>query len=61
MKRFLLILLALSWAAGLHAEGDWRTTLGRVKDLSGDTGTPMITAASPITIAPRPIWTSAKP
>ena len=38
MKRFLLILLALSWSAGLRAEGDWRTTLGKVKDLTGDTG-----------------------
>ena len=38
MKRFLLILLALSWTAGLRAEGDWRTTLGKVKDLAGDTG-----------------------
>ena len=38
MKRFLLALLAAACALGACAAGDWRTTLGKVKDLSGDTG-----------------------
>ena len=38
MKKFLIAALAMACALGAQAEGDWRTTLGKVKDLSGDTG-----------------------
>ena len=38
MKRFLLALVVSACALGASAGGDWRDTLGKVKDLSGDTG-----------------------
>ena len=38
MKKFLVIALGLAFACGASADGDWRDTLGKVKDLSGDTG-----------------------
>ena len=38
MKKFLVAVLGLVFALGVQADGDWRTTLGKVKDLSGDTG-----------------------
>ncbi len=38
MKKFFIALVAAACALGACAEGDWRTTLGKVKDLSGDTG-----------------------
>ena len=38
MKRFILALIAAACALGAQADGDWRDTLGKVKDLSGDTG-----------------------
>ena len=38
MKRFAMALLAAACALGVYADGDWRDTLGKVKDLSGDTG-----------------------
>ena len=38
MKKFLMALVAATCALGVQADGDWRTTLGKVKDLSGDTG-----------------------
>ena len=38
MKRYLTALLIAACALGARADGDWRTTLGKVKDLSGDTG-----------------------
>ena len=38
MKKFLVAALGLALAFGASADGDWRTTLGKVKDLSGDTG-----------------------
>ena len=33
-----MALVAATCALGVQADGDWRTTLGKVKDLSGDTG-----------------------
>ena len=38
MKKIILTLLAVACAFAASATGDWRTTLGKVKDLSGDTG-----------------------
>ena len=38
MKKFLMALVVAACALGVQAEGDWKTTLGKVKDLSGDTG-----------------------
>ena len=38
MKKFLMVLVATACTLGVYADGDWRTTLGKVKDLSGDTG-----------------------
>ena len=38
MKRFILALIVAVCALGASADGDWRDTLGKVKDLSGDTG-----------------------
>ena len=38
MKRFAMALFAVVCALGAQADGDWRATLGKVKDLSGDTG-----------------------
>ena len=38
MKKFLMALLVLAGALGAQADGDWRTTLGKVWDLGGDTG-----------------------
>ena len=37
MKRTLIALLALITASCL-ADGNWRETLGKVRDLTGDTG-----------------------
>ena len=33
-----MVLVAAACALGVYADGDWRDTLGKVKDLSGDTG-----------------------
>ena len=38
MKRFILAIIVAACALGVQADGDWRDTLGKVKDLSGDTG-----------------------
>ena len=38
MKYFITAILAAVCAFGAQADGDWRTTLGKVKNLSGDTG-----------------------
>ena len=38
MKKFLIVAAAMVCAFGAQADGDWKTTLGKVKDLSGDTG-----------------------
>ena len=38
MKKIILTLLAMACALGASAAGDWKETLGKVKDLSGDTG-----------------------
>ena len=38
MKKIILTLLAAACALGASAAGDWKETLGKVKDLSGDTG-----------------------
>ena len=38
MKKFLMALVAAACALGASAAGDWKETLGKVKDLSGDTG-----------------------
>ena len=38
MKKFLMVLLVLAGALGAQADGDWRTTLGKVWNLGGDTG-----------------------
>ena len=38
MKKFLMALLVLAGALCAQADGDWRTTLGKVWDLGGDTG-----------------------
>ena len=38
MKKILMSLLLAVGCFAAHAEGDWKTTLGKVKDLSGDTG-----------------------
>ena len=38
MKKFLMALLVLAGALGAQADGDWRTTLGKVWNLGGDTG-----------------------
>ena len=38
MKKIILTLLFAACAFGAQAEGDWRTTLGKVTDLLGDTG-----------------------
>ena len=38
MKKFLMALLVLVGALGAQAVGDWRTTLGKVWNLGGDTG-----------------------
>ncbi len=38
MKKMFLALLVAVGCFAAQAEGDWRTTLGKVKDLSGDTG-----------------------
>ena len=38
MKKLFVALMLAACALGAQAEGDWRTTLGKVKDLSGDTG-----------------------
>ena len=37
IRRFVAVLAAVC-AFGASAEGDWKTTLGKVADLSGDTG-----------------------
>lgn len=36
--RLFVAVLAAVCAFGASAEGDWKTTLGKVADLSGDTG-----------------------
>ena len=38
MKKFLLSLLVVAGCFAAQADGDWKTTLGKVKDLAGDTG-----------------------
>ena len=38
MKKLFVALMLAACALDAQAEGDWRTTLGKVKDLSGDTG-----------------------
>ena len=38
MKKFLMALVAAAGAFAASAAGDWKETLGKVKDLSGDTG-----------------------
>ena len=38
MKKILLALLVAVGCFAANADGDWRTTLGKVKDLSSDTG-----------------------
>ena len=38
MKKIILTLLFAACAYGAQADGDWRDTLGKVKDLAGDTG-----------------------
>ena len=38
MKKILMSLLLAVGCFAAHADGDWKTTLGKVKDLSGDTG-----------------------
>ncbi len=38
MKRILIVLVALAATFGAQADGDWKTTLGKVKDFSGDMG-----------------------
>ena len=38
MKKASVALFVLFAAACVWADGDWRDTLGKVKDLSGDTG-----------------------
>ena len=38
MKKLFVALMLFAFAFGAQAEGDWKTTLGKVKDLSGDTG-----------------------
>ena len=38
MKKFLIMAVALACAIGAQADGDWKTTLGKVKDFSGDMG-----------------------
>ena len=38
MKKVIMALLAAACALGASAAGDWKETLGKVKDLSGDTG-----------------------
>ena len=38
MKKLLITVVAMVCALGAHADGDWKTTFGKVKDLSGDTG-----------------------
>ena len=38
MKKLLAAAIGFAIAFAAHADGDWRTTLGKVKDLSGDTG-----------------------
>ena len=38
MKKMFLALLVAACAFGAHADGDWKTTLGKVKTLAGDTG-----------------------
>ena len=38
MKKFLMALLVAAGCLAAHAEGDWRTTLEKVKNLSADTG-----------------------
>ena len=34
MKKFLITAVAVVCAFGAQADGDWKTTLGKVKDLS---------------------------
>ena len=38
MKKFLIMVAALACAFGAQADGDWKSTLGKVKDFSGDMG-----------------------
>ena len=38
MKKFLIMVAAMACAFGAQAEGDWKTTLGKVKDFTGDMG-----------------------
>ena len=38
MKKILMALFVALASVCVQAEGDWRDTLGRVKELSGDTG-----------------------
>ena len=38
MKKFLITAVAVVCAFGAQADGDWKTTLGKVKDFSGDMG-----------------------
>ena len=38
MKRILIAFVALAATFGAQADGDWKTTLGKVKDFSGDMG-----------------------
>ena len=47
MKKFLIALVAAACALGAHADGDWKSTLGKVKDLSGDTGIMAFMKAEP--------------
>ena len=47
MKKFLIALVAAACALGAQADGDWKSTLGKVKDLSGDTGIMAFMKAEP--------------
>jgi len=38
MKKFLMALIVAAGCMAAHAEGDWQETLGKVKNLSSDTG-----------------------
>ena len=38
MKKFLMAMVVAACALGAQADGDWQTTLAKVKNLSGDTG-----------------------
>ena len=47
MKKMLFAMLVAACALGAQADGDWKTTLGKVKDLSGDTGIMAFMKAEP--------------